>query len=113
MKSTLTDLLTKLMSQRNIDVHLALAAFSDMPANSSLTLIKKTSATFGSQFLRIIALSNIAIVICFRNGQDVYAAKSTALRLEAIWGYILNLYGVSNYVMKLSAVHFLSVCATL
>lgn len=94
LKGCVARILTRLMSQRNLDVQLTLASLLDLPASTGLSLIKKNAASFGSQFIRILALTNVALVLCSTHKQEEYKKKCMVLKQDSIWGYILSKYGV-------------------
>ncbi|XP_067943419.1 kinetochore-associated protein 1-like [Watersipora subatra] len=97
LKATLSVLLPKLLSHRNLDVHLTLAALLDMSPRASLSLAKKSAASFGSQFLRIMSLTNVALVISQHYKQTESLERCLLLKQEAIWGHVLAKHGV-NYL---------------
>ena len=96
MKGSILSLLTRLMSQRNLDVQVTLTALLDLPVSAGLSLIKKNAASFGAQFIRILSLTNVALVVCATHKQTEYGHKCLALKQDSIWGYVLSKYGVSN-----------------
>ena len=94
LKASGSRLVTKLLSQRNVDMYLLTSALSELPLKASLTLIKQATAKSNSQFIKILALTDIALVICHAHNQHSYIQICEKLRLDAIWGYILGLYQV-------------------
>ena len=98
LKTSVTSLISRLMSRRNLDMHLTLVSLLDLPVSAALSVIKKNAASFGSQFLRIMSLTNAALVICNNHKQSEYLATCSVLKKEAIWGYVLSKYGVSRFV---------------
>lgn len=95
LKHSVDSLLSKLFSLRNLDVHLLLSTLTDLPITSSLSLVKKNASSSGSQFLRVLSLTNIASVLCLHGGQGDYLRRCVSLKTEAIWGYLLSKCGVS------------------
>lgn len=95
LESTTAVLVSKILSQINLDIHLALTSLLDLSFNSSLPLVRKSAASYGSQYLRTVSLSNVTLVICDVSNQDAYKCTCQSLKKDAIWGYLLSLYGVS------------------
>ena len=95
LKGCVMRILTRLMSQRNLDVHVTLSSLPDLPPSAGLSLIKKNASSFGSQFIRLLALTNVALVLCSTYKQEEYLKKCMVLKQDSIWGFILSKYGVS------------------
>lgn len=94
LKLSISTLLTTLMAHRNLDVQLTLAALLDLPTNASLSLVKRNAAAPGSQFLRRMSLSNVALVLCANYKQAEYMETCIQVKNECIWGHVLSKYGV-------------------
>jgi len=97
MKESSLALVKKTMSQRNLDVAYCLATCLNLPAPQALSYIKKHAASYGSQYLRTIALSNVAITLCHIKNLSRYASECSTVKKDAIWGYIVSKYKVSIY----------------
>lgn len=78
-------------------MYLLASTLMEIPLNASLILIKRAVATSSSQFIKILALNDVALVLCQINHQQSYTQLCKQLRLDATWGYILSCYQVRKY----------------